>query len=497
MNDYDRKDITGLRNYLVSLIDSFMEHYGIRNWSDRNESDMGMVFLELAAGVTDMLNYYIDKQVLEDYLPTAKIRRNLKRIVSLVDYQLLGPIPSRTNALFTLDHHLDFDFVVPKYFQVSYDRPGKGNIYYATTEDITIPAGTRSFKVGLIQGITKSINMTVADLIKSRKVRLNDSNVAQGSVTVIIDGEEWTQVADVLIEDVFGKKYSVYEDIDDRPVVEFGYSWTEFLPEITDEVVPRDHQNVPVIIKYLCTEGSHGNITAGRIDTIESSLVVNDVDISSIMQVTNLSDSTGGQDREDMEVARIMAPHVWHSERRMTTKEDYQNFFERFEDVLKVKVVTWDDKDSGIYVPYQVNAYVLPTGEGYIPSPEFVAKLREAIKPYTWCSIDIYVLPPVLKNIDITVSVDTGTDRFYNYSGLQEEIEFNFSEFFEKERRNFGEKITIGQLESVARQSNLVNSVEILSPTSLIDLKPNEFPRLGTLNVEIKNGLIDEQREND
>ena len=494
MNDYDRKDITGLRNYLVGLIDAFMENYGVRSWSDRNESDIGMVFLELAAGVTDMLNYYIDKQVLENYLPTAKIRRNLKRIVSLVDYQLMGPIPSTTTALFTLDHHLDFDFKVPKYFQVSYDRPGKGNIYYATENEILVPAGTRMFKANLIQGVAKSVNMTVADLIKSRKVLIKDNNVAQGSVSVNINNEDWTQVADVLIEDVFGKKYSVYEDIDDRPVVEFGYSWTEYLPEITDEVVPRDHQNIPVVIKYICTEGTHGNVSAGKIDTIESSLVVNDVDIASIMSVTNLNDSVGGQDREGTEVARIMAPHVWHSERRMTTAEDYKKFLERYENVFKVKIVTWNTKGSTIInVPYRVNAYVLPSGEGYIPSSEFIGKLTEAITPFLWCSIDFRILPPVIHDIDISVKIDTGTDRYYNYSGLNDELHFFFNEFFEKERRSFGEKITVSQLEAVACQSTLVNKAEIISPTKLVELGPNEFPRLGTINIEIRNGLINEQ----
>ena len=499
MGNYDHKDITELRNYLVSIIDSFMEHYSTRNWSDRNESDIGMVFLELAAGVTDMLNYYLDKQALENYLPTATIRRNLKRIVSLVDYQLMGPIPSSTVGLFTLEHHFDFDFTLPKYFQVSYSRGNRGNIYYATENEVTIPAGTRLFRVNLLQGITKTINMTVGDLLRSRKIRLKDNNVAQGSVTVYIDGEEWTQVSDVLIEDVFGKKYSVYEDIDDCPVIEFGYSYTEYLPTEETESVPRNKVNAPVTIKYLCTEGSHGNVAAGKIDTVESSLIIDDEDISKVMSVTNLLDSTGGQDREDMEVARIMAPHVWHSERRMTTTEDYKKFLERFDKVLKAQIVTWEsDYGHYVFVPYKVNAYVLSNEEDiYIPDREYLSKLKEAIEPYLWCSIDIDVLPPKIRDIDITVRIDTGTDRFYNYTGLRDELDFLYNEFFEKERRSFGEKFTLGQFESIARQSTLVDKVEIVEPTELIELGLDEFPRLGKLTVEIRNGLEDEQQEND
>ena len=495
LQDYDRKDITGLRNYLVGLIDTFMEQYGVRNWSDRNESDMGMVFLELAAGITDMLNYYIDKQVLEDYLPTAKIRRNLKRIVSLVDYKLMGAIPSRTTAVFTLDHHLDFDFVLPKYFQVSYARTGgKGNIYYATTKDIKVPAGTTMFRAELVQGITKVINMTTGDLIRSRKVRLKDNNVAQGSVSVYIDNEEWLKVSDVLIEDIFGKNYSVYEDIDDYPVVEFGYSYTDYLPRETAGEIPHNRTNDPVAIKYISTEGAHGNVAAGKIDTIETYLEINGVDISSLLSVTNLTDSTGGRDREDMEVARIMAPHVWHSERRMTTADDYKKFIERIEGVQKAQIITWNtDEGHYVFVPYKVNAYVLPTGDdNYVPDMDFLYAIKEAITPYVWCSISIDILRPVIRDIDITVTVNTGTDRYYNYSGLQEELNYYFKEFFSKENRNFGDKITIGQLETVAKQSNLVNDVSITEPSSIIILNKNEFPRLGELKIEIQSGLVDE-----
>lgn len=490
MRDYDRKDITGLRNYLVSLIDAFIEQYGVRNWSDRNESDMGMLFLELAAGMSDMLDYYLDKQALENYLPTATVRRNLKRIVSLVDYQLMGPVPSRVPAVFELSRHMDFDFTIPKYFQVSYSR-GRGNIYYATSEDILVPAGTTTIRADLLQGIVNEVNMTVADLTRNRKVTLDSTSVAQSSVCVFIGGEEWTRVDDVLIEDVFGRKFSVYEDIDDRPVVEFGYSYEDYLPKRGDGTTDID---APVVIKFLNTAGAHGNVSAGKIDTIEGSLEVNGHDIASLMSVSNLQDSVGGRDREDMESARIMAPHVWHSERRMTTEADYRRFIEGIDGVQRAQVITWEtDEGKYIYVPYQVSVYVLPDGDGlYTPKPEFLSAITEAISPYLWCSIDLYVLPAVIRDIDVKVLIDTGTDRHYNYSGLREEMELLFGDFFEKEKRSFGEKFTIGQLEAVARQSTLVNRVTILEPSSIVELERYEFPRLGNLEIEIKNGLVDE-----
>ena len=75
MKDYTRKDMQEIRKYLVSLVDELCEKYG-NYWTDRNESDLGMFFIELAAGIGDLLNFNIDKNALETFLPTAKQRKN-------------------------------------------------------------------------------------------------------------------------------------------------------------------------------------------------------------------------------------------------------------------------------------------------------------------------------------------------------------------------------------------------------------------------------------
>lgn len=482
IRDRTTKDVVAMRSYLVSLVDKISERVGSGSWTDHNESDVGMVYLELAAGLTDMLNFYLDKQALENYLPTVTTRKNLKRIVSLLGYRLRGLRAGYVDAVFTLSRHLDFDFTIPKYFQVSYSRPGRGNVYYATVDEVQFRAGQTAVAARLVQGVVNVVHMTLADVMRDRTVTLDSNRVAEGSITVSIGGEEWEQVTDVLVDDEYGPKFSVYEDEDDHPVIEFGYSYRHF--------VPLDDPLTPVEIKYLVTEGAHGRVAAGKLDTIESNLEVNGYDVASLLGISSLTDATGGFDREDMEEARISAPHVRHSPRRLTTLRDYRDFCESVEGVLSAKVVDWKTEGGYVYVPYQISIYVLPSEYGeYVPDPEFLAAIREAMEPYLWCSIDLSVHAPKIRDIDIKLIVETNT-RKLNYTGLRQEIRDLYTTFFEKERRSFGERFTLRQLGNIAMQSNLVNSVSVTTPSEVIELAPNEFPRLNKIEMDVVGSIL-------
>ena len=477
LKDYTRKDISDIRAYLISLIDDLCNKYGTKSWTDRNESDLGMVFVELAAGVADMMNFYIDKQALENYLPTVVQRKNMKRILNLVNYKMRGPEPSRSVALFSLSNHFDFDFTIPKYFQLSYAREGTGNIYYATAEAVDVPAGVTEVQVPIVQGIVRTVNMSVADLMRFRTTTITNDNVANGSIVLTIDGTEWEQVPDVLVDDDFGTKYSVYEDINDQAVIEFGYSWKNYLPA---------NLKAPVVLQYLTTEGAHGAVSAGNVNTIEDDLIANGRNIKERLTVTNLYDATGGADREDMEEARIKAPHIVKTKLKIATLEDYRSFAENIQGVYKAQAVDWNTGNGKfVTVPYKVNVYVVPEDElTLIPNMEQREYIYNQFFPYLWCSIELSILPPEIRNIDIIVRVTMNTD-ISNAPGLRSELEGKYRDFFSKNNRSFGETFTVGQIENIARESSFVDSVEVLAPTAPIELSEIEFPNLNNLDIEI------------
>ena len=65
---YLGKDFASLRNNLID----FARIYFPNSYNDFNESSPGMMFIEMAAYVGDVLNYYIDNAVRENLILHSK-----------------------------------------------------------------------------------------------------------------------------------------------------------------------------------------------------------------------------------------------------------------------------------------------------------------------------------------------------------------------------------------------------------------------------------------
>ncbi len=81
--DYVTKDYEGFRQGMLNQIPLLLP-----NWTDRSESDFGVVMVELFAYVADILSYYQDRVANEAYLPSATQRRSVVELLRLIDYRI-------------------------------------------------------------------------------------------------------------------------------------------------------------------------------------------------------------------------------------------------------------------------------------------------------------------------------------------------------------------------------------------------------------------------
>jgi len=81
--DYVTKDYAGFRQGMLDLIPLLLPQ-----WTDRSESDFGVVLIEMFAYVADILSYYQDRVANEAYLSTATQRRSVVELLRLIDYQV-------------------------------------------------------------------------------------------------------------------------------------------------------------------------------------------------------------------------------------------------------------------------------------------------------------------------------------------------------------------------------------------------------------------------
>ena len=98
---YLNKDFNSFRNQLVE----FTQTYFPENFNDFSEGNPGMMFLEMASYVGDVLSFYTDNQIQETFLSTAQDKESIYNLAYAMGYK-----PKVTSAASV---NLDISQLVP------------------------------------------------------------------------------------------------------------------------------------------------------------------------------------------------------------------------------------------------------------------------------------------------------------------------------------------------------------------------------------------------
>ena len=90
--NYLNKDFSQFRENLIN----FSKTYFPQTYTDFNESSPGMMFIEMASYIGDVLGYYIDDTLKESLLTTAEDRENLMDIANIMGYKTKPIAPAIT-----------------------------------------------------------------------------------------------------------------------------------------------------------------------------------------------------------------------------------------------------------------------------------------------------------------------------------------------------------------------------------------------------------------
>ena len=89
---YLNKDFEGFRNDLIE----YAKTYFPNTYTDFNESSPGMMFIEMAAYIGDVLSYYVDSQFKESILAYAEEKRTIYNIAQSLGYKPKVSYPAST-----------------------------------------------------------------------------------------------------------------------------------------------------------------------------------------------------------------------------------------------------------------------------------------------------------------------------------------------------------------------------------------------------------------
>lgn len=143
-------------------------------------------------------------------------------------------------------------------------------------------------------------------------VALTRSGVLDGSISVSINGQVWSERDPINIASSSDAVYSVR-------LLPTGYYIIQFGDGSDGQVVPSSSS---ISVSYRVGVGSSGNISAGLMKSSIKGIGANNQLVTA--SVTNLVQGKGGHDEESVDEARLSIPRYIAANRRCVTQSDYE-----------------------------------------------------------------------------------------------------------------------------------------------------------------------------
>ena len=212
-----------------------------------------------------------------------------------------------------------------------------------------------------------------------------------------------------------------------------------------------------IVITYISSNGADANeITSFSPENVVS---VNGVNFN--LNVTTVSSSAGGSDKESLESIKLNAPNNFTSQQRMVTADDYTALIkERFSSVL-LDVAAWGGEDN---VPKQFGkVFVSLQFKDNIPSStktdtkaKIVSELSDNL---AIVSIDTEFTDPVDTFLETTTTFNFDPDQTSSsLQNMQTQVDNAIINHFSTKLNRF---------DSVFRKSSLLSTIDGLSPAIL------------------------------
>jgi hypothetical protein len=459
---YANKDYESIRQELLAKIPQLTDR-----WTDFNHSDLGVVLLELFSGIGDMLAYYIDAQVAEAFLPTARQRQNIIDLCKLIGYRLDTPVAATTTLHFSLSTPLDTDLVFPA-GTVCRALLDDGEAHFETADDGLIPHGALNVNVPARQGVRRTETFTATGQ-PFQRYRLTGEAIAQDSISITIADETWTEVGHFQDSASDSPHFMADTDTLDTTTVIFGDGRNGAVPPSGAEIT----------VSYLETLGEKGNLAPGRITQLLTPVYSDGVQVP--LSVTNPVPATGGSSKETIEHARRQAPAELRTLWKAVTLEDYKTLAEGFPGLAKAQVLDTNDCKNIRY--YQVNMAIAPDGGGP-PSALLKQDLLGFLESRKVITVEINLFDPVYRpvGVDAEIIAYAGEDLDVVRSRAENTLE----DFFAFDRMDFGVAVHLSDLVAALDGVRGVSYVRMFAPQQDINIRPGEIAALGQVNLAVQ-----------
>ena len=228
---YISKDYNSYKNQLIE----FTKNYFPNNFNDFSEGNPGMMFLEMASYVGDVLSFYTDTQIQENFLSLAQDQESLYNMAYAMGYK--PKMTTAANVLLDISHLVpskeidgsyepDFDYALNIKQNSTFTSTDGGSVFY-TTEDANFDYSS-SFspltssiytydnsnnpeyylltkRINAISGIRKTETFEIGNSEKFKTLSLFDNDVISIESVIDSEGNEYHEVPYLAQDTMFEK----------------------------------------------------------------------------------------------------------------------------------------------------------------------------------------------------------------------------------------------------------------------------------------------------
>jgi hypothetical protein len=566
---YLNKTFSDFRTNLVN----YAKTYFPTTYNDFSDASPGGMFIEMASYVGDVMSFYLDTQVQENFLLYAKEKENLYALSYMLGYRpktsyaanttidIFQLIPSiNTSGIQSPDY--TYAIIIPE--NTSLTANGNGTKFLTTdkvdfsdTADTEITLADNNYfllkkQVKAISAEIKSTTLTFAAAQKFQTVTVADANILQILDATDTQGNKWYEVPYLAQSTVFDKVANPSYGTDGVPYLvqlkrvprryvsrflsdgtlqlEFGAG----VSNKTDQTILPTPDNIQlglvpgisglynnfnkagvfytqeyglapsstITLRYLVGGGLTANNNANTITTIDTSGVtfpnlgvLNTIStyIITTIAATNPIPASGGRNGDQVEEIRNNALNAYQSQLRAVTREDYMvralSLPADYGSIAKV-YVTQDPAREAISTPtvayteernpLSLDMYVL----GYDSSKKLTTAattLKQNLATY----IDQFRMVTDAVNIkdafyiNIGINFDITVKSGYNNNNVVIDCITTLQDYFNIEKWNINQPITISDVQSQILSIKGVQSVVKLEFTNKQDSTNTTYSQYG------------------
>lgn len=463
--DYVTKDYEGFRQLMLDLIPQYAPE-----WTDTSQSDFGVVLIELLANGLDILSYYQDKYFNESFLATAKTRKAVINLCKMLGYELAHQTPAIHRIEFTKDESfIDDTIIIPKGTKIGTDpKVGAQVVFELLDGDVILPAGVTTVTALATHGMTVTDNILGAsDGTEFQTFKLMYPDVLKDTLQVVTieNGREitWERVEDFLSSEQEDRHYTISTNEANEMFVQFGNGLSGRIP--TKNTVIKAH--------YRVGGGTIGNV---GLNTINSFV---DKEFAGVT-FKNTELYLRGEDVEDIEHAKLVAPRHFRNAGRAVTKLDFEDIVMGIEGVSKAKCIETFNENGDLHI------YVVPSDYGVL-TEGLETKILDTLN-----KVKLVHDNPILFSTTYTeFTVDLQVYTYSNYinSDVTARVTDAIEKLFDIRKMSFGEDVFIASIVGEVMKVEGVRNVVVNAPLTDITVPENSVAKLIGVTVTTTGGV--------